>query len=178
MRTKEEACTIVTGLCIILAMVGWMTPRCRERHTKDISAAATTFYYIWCTYDQLMKKNTWTFSTFHCRVCHPHDDEKWKRMFEIVSRFPTVTVSEDILLEKAEEEFERVLQFCLDDHKVCVKVIEMYHWCYNQDCGYGSNRQHQMWWSLDMDAGIYNSGNQRDWGLWQVSTSSTLVRST
>ena len=84
-------------------------------------------------------------------------------------------------LAKAEEVYSDIFMFCShekDAHKVCVKIIEMHHWSHDQECGYGSNRQHQMWWSLDMDAGIYNSGNQRDWGLWQVSTSSTLVRST
>ena len=108
----------------------------------------------------------WTWKAFKGRVCHPREDSLWRTIFELVAGFPSVTESVDELLERAYFEYDKILMWCLHDHKVCVKIIEMYHWCYNQPCGYGSNRQHQMWLWLNMAAGNAKAAARQKRGHW------------
>jgi hypothetical protein len=52
-----------------------------------------------------------------------------------------------------------------DAHKVCVKLIEMRHWSDDQECGYGSNRQHHMWCWLNSDkSGFQLQSHTCRWG--------------
>ena len=109
---------------------------------------------------------------------------KWKAIFNLVTTLCVGVFdlpSIDDLLAFAQDIYKKLFDSCClvgSDHtlthKVVVKVIEMHHWCFNQDeCGYGSNRQHQLLWWLNMKAGLYHLGDQQPWGPWNFGNGGT-----
>ena len=114
---------------------------------------------------------------YHASITYPEKDDTWDDIMEKVAGFDIVRVraiKKADLLRMAQEVYKGVFEWCFSDeivdenvvHKFTVKVIEMYHWRYNQVCGYGSNRQHQLWWWLDMDACDWDAAFRQDLGPW------------
>ena len=134
---------------------------------------------------RLMSPDVWTNSRFNFNVVGDNRD-KFEDAFETVATIAadmsmTPAVSKRDLVVRAEETHQSVIQLCIeslqlerkDARKVAVKLMEMRHWCYNQPCGYGSNRQHQMWWWLDMKAGLHEIADSQSWGSWTFGGASS-----
>ena len=133
---------------------------------------------------------------YRARIGHPKYDDTWDRIMGILEKI--VLIPKADLLDMAYEIYEGVFDCCFsyelidienevhatistnlveepvihfkEVHKFTVKVIEMYHWRYNQVCGYGSNRQHQMFWWLDMDACVWDAAFRQDMGPWRFGS--------
>ena len=114
----------------------------------------------------------WSNKVFHPKISFPDTNvERWNTMIEMIpSKF---SIDRDVFFQTAQsiykEKFDHFISFGIEErvsHRLTVKYVEMFHWSRNQECGYGSNRQHQMWCALGMSAGDKEAADSQSWKPW------------